>query len=139
VSSDHALDIDGVTPYLLDPVTISGSAQDDMFMSFEDSTGSCDFEMHTNLTVAGLTGIIGVADCPTAGEVDASASLDMSCLSTGDNPADQLDVNGTWTMSASFSGGLMHVTYSDGTTYWQSTEDCGASDQPLAVWAPHPF
>ncbi len=113
-------------------ITISGTTRDTLDFSVSDGQGECDILLSQwldfdNLEILVQTGVDD--DCPQDGSITATFTIDLSCIG-GDNPGplEQLDIEGTWTISAVINdNGTVTITYTDGTTTWQVTEeiDCG--------------
>lgn len=112
-------------------ITIAGTTRDTLDFSVSDGQGNCDMLLSQWLDINNFEILIqsGADDCPQDGSISATVTIDLSCTG-GDNPGplEQLDIEGTWTMSAVINdNGTATITYSDGTTTWQITEelDCG--------------
>ncbi len=134
VAVNQSLDIDGITPSMLTPVTVSGSLTESLLATFADTASSCSLDMSTTVNVNNVQAVLSGDNCPTSGTLSAVAALEMSCTGSDDLA---LDVDGTWNLTAEFDGNLQHLTYSDGTTYWEVTEECNApAATPFAHWFP---
>jgi len=118
----HALDIAGDlngTGLLI----INGSAIDSLQGIFSDSSASCNLHVNTNMTVNDVN-INNGSNCPSSGNISITANMALACAGQGDSSLDSLNINGGWTVTATFLGSQVKYTYSNATTTWSATETC---------------
>ncbi|MBU8933414.1 MAG: hypothetical protein KOO62_05345 [candidate division Zixibacteria bacterium] len=131
IGSHHRVDFEVNVTDTDSVATIDGTAHDTIAIAWADDVTTCELEMASVTTVDGLELLLnGGDDCPLDGTISVTMAIDMDC--TGDSPIgwDQLNIDGTWTMTAVVNGNrTITVTISDGTTTWTTTEtlDCGPS------------
>jgi len=121
-SGYHALDIAGdlMGTGLL---AINGSGIDSIQGTFSDSSASCTLHANTNITVNDIN-VNNSSDCPTSGNISITANMTLACSGQGSSPLDSLNINGGWTVTATFTGNQIKYTYSNATTTWSATETC---------------
>jgi len=124
VSSDQSLDIANLTYDMLTPVTVNGTSNEEAAFELETDSVDCSFGLTSSMTITDLVGYIEGEDCPSSGRIDVGATVDIDCVGTDANPG-VLDVSGGWTASAIYHDGMVDLSYSDGTTLWETTEQCG--------------
>lgn len=134
-SGIHSIDITGITPMLIDPVTLNGSATETFSGTDSDSGATCNFAFSNALTVNNVVvSLEGTSGCPTSGSINMTANIDMTCIQNLGSAVDTVKVAGSWSFTGVFaSDGSIAITISDGTTVWQTTEPC--NQQPSA--GPH--
>lgn len=109
-------------------ITISGTTRDTLDLSISDDQSECDLELTEWLDLNDLEVLIQpiYEDCLQGGSISLTATIDLSCTGGGDNPGplEQLDIEGTWTISAVINdNGTATFTFTDGTTTWRVTEE----------------
>lgn len=131
-SFHHSLDIEFVRTDLSTTIIISGSATDTVHASFAEFGIDCALDASMDQTITSLTTTTG-EQCPTAGTVDMSASIDFACTDTANigSSIDSLTISSQWHITATVNDdSSVTVHYSDNTSQWTVTEPC---DQPLAA------
>ena len=124
VSSDQSVDIANLSYDLLTPVTVNGTSHEEAVFVLETDSVDCSFGLTSAMTITDLVGYIEGEDCPSSGRIDVGATVDIDCVGTDADPG-VLDVNGGWNASAIYHDGMVDLSYSDGTTLWETTEQCG--------------
>lgn len=109
-------------------ITISGTTRDTLDLSISDDQSECDLELTEWLDLNDLEVLIQpiYEDCLQGGSISLTATIDLSCTGGGDNPGplEQLDIEGTWTITAVINdNGTATFTFTDGTTTWRVTEE----------------
>lgn len=106
-------------------ITIAGSVDDTVTLVWAGQDYECSLEMSSNQAVDNLVVLISASgDCPQSGSLSAVATIDLLCYGLGASQFNELDVNGTWTMTAQVNENQSAtITYSDGTTAWVITEN----------------
>ncbi|HOP06379.1 MAG TPA: hypothetical protein PLF13_03715 [candidate division Zixibacteria bacterium] len=107
-----------------DMVEINGTFVESAEAEVSDGTTTCSLMFGSNVTANGIELDLSADDCPQAGSLSATVTVNLSCA--GSNSS-QLDVNGTWTVTASYNGVTEKVVISDGTNQWTHVEDCGGN------------
>jgi hypothetical protein len=132
--SDHSLNLTAAPVGIDTAITITGSVYDSLGMYVSDGQTQCLLDMAIELTLSELTFIGFMDECPTAGSASSTVRLDLSCEGGGSG-YDSLNVNGTWTMTATVSGDVITVSYSDGTTSWTVSGPCDEpATSPSRAW-----
>jgi len=138
-SSDHSLNITGITPELLNPVVINGSATESASGTFTDSNVVCDFTVGNSLASNDITTSIAGGTCPTSGSLHLTSAVDIFCTKTLQTGVDTVMVQGTWVVSAVFANNNITVTYQNGDTFWQYSTPCDVpAASPVSRWMPGP-
>jgi hypothetical protein len=106
-------------------ITISGSVNDTVTLVWAGQDYECHLEVSSNQAVNNLVVLVSAAgDCPQSGSLSAVATLDLLCYGLGASQYNDLDIDGTWTMSVQVNDNQSAtITYSDGTTAWVITEN----------------
>lgn len=131
-TGDHSLTVTGITPEMLTPIVINGTATETASGTDGDSAFTCTFSFTNSLTVTDITfSDTALIDCPTSGKISLSSTVDMTCIGGLGTAVDTISVAGSWTATGVFAAdGSIAITISDGTTVWQTTEPC--EQQPPA-------
>lgn len=138
-SGDHSVNITGISPELLNPVVINGTANESASGTFTDSNVVCDFSFDNALTINDLTASVAGGTCPTSGTISLSSAVDLFCTETLQTGVDTVIVQGNWTVAATFNNTNVTVTYQNGDTFWQFSTTCdGPSASPAMRWMPGP-
>ncbi len=138
-TADHSVNITGITPALINPITFNGSATESASGTFTDSNVVCDFSFNNSVAATDVVFSIAGGSCPTSGTVNLSSAVDLFCTATLQTGVDTVIVQGTWTASAAFNNGNVTVTYTNGNIVWQFTEPCdGPAASPTSRWMPGP-
>ncbi len=136
-SADDSVVIDNIDWSGVNPLIIDGSLTETFTGTFADSQMVIDVNFTNTLTADSLVAIPGSEDCPSTGLLVASASIDISAVTTIGAAVDTVAIQGNWSISAAFNNGNVTMTYFDGTTYWQTTEACGTpAASPIERWVP---
>lgn len=126
-ASHHSLSINEHVVGADTLMMVNGSAHDSVSIDSLDEQGQCSLDLAVNQTLSNLMMALDSASCPTSGTLTSSVSIDLACQGIGAD-YESLNVNGTWTMSATIDGDNITVSFSDGTTTWTTTETCGGTD-----------
>lgn len=118
-----AADFDAVDPSM----TLNGSGNDTLHATV-GANGNCDLTLTNGVTLTDVVFATGEAagDCPVSGSMTMSFGIDLSCsgLEAG---LDTLSINGGWTITATFANGVKTIHFTDGTTSWSKTQECGGT------------
>ena len=120
---DVELDVIGGDTVLV----VNGTTRDTLEFTEDDGQAECDVFLSQGLTLNNLTLMDGdFDDCMLDGSITASVTIDLSCTGSGDDPGplQQLDIEGTWTITAVINDNqTATITFTDGTTTWRVTEE----------------
>lgn len=108
-------------------LTLNGSTDDSLDNSENRDWGACDITMTMDQTITDLVfNVNGVDDCPESGTITSNATIVAFCTGLGDHAGDTLDVNSSWTVTATFNegDGTVTVTFTSGGVSWTVTESC---------------
>jgi hypothetical protein len=114
-------------------ITVNGTTRDTLDFNVSSGQGECDVFLSQGLTINNLEILLDSdldQDCMQNGSMIATASIDLTCTGSGDNPGplEQLDIEGTWTITAVINdNGTVTITFTDGTTTWRITEEIECS------------
>lgn len=120
-----------------DTISMSFSGADTIDGTSWDQLMTCDITATTSKSGSDVMFLdlpTGGESCPFSGSINASATLDMMCVATdlyvsiGGN--DTLNINGSWTVSATYqSDGSADVVFEDATTRWSTNVPCESQPQ----------
>jgi hypothetical protein len=117
--------------------TISAGYDDNFTMHLKaNDTSYCDLNFAIEATARDLyfdSAAIADETCPESGSASATATVAVSCLGNG-MVVDSLDIAGGWTANFVFHNNYVTATYSDGTTRWEVTEECGGENLGSPGW-----
>ncbi len=137
-SADNSVNVVNIDWNGINPANINGAVTENLSGTVSDSEIVVDFSFTNTLTADDIVFNFATEGCPTSGSLNLNSAIDISAIRTIGASVDTLSVNGNWEINAAFSNGNITVTYYDGTTYWQTTEDCDGSPtaSPIARWVP---
>jgi len=119
-------------------VTLNGTVDDMIYGSEESDWGSCEVTIGVDQTVTDMVfNVNGSADCPESGQIVSVSTVDAHCVGAQDHEGDTLNVNGSWTITATVNEGqgTITFTFSNGIVSWTVTKPCdGALLQLAAGW-----
>lgn len=119
-------------------LTLNGSTDDSLSSSESRDWGACDISMSMEQTITDLVfNVNGVDDCPESGTITSISTIDAFCTGLDAHAGDTLDVNSSWTVTATFNegDGTVTVTFTSGGVSWTVTESCeGGDSQASAGW-----
>lgn len=120
---NFAVDFDAVDPTM----TLNGSGNDTLHATV-GANGNCDLTLTNGATLTDVVFETGEAagECPTSGSMSMSFTIDLSCSGIGTS-LDTLNINGSWTITATFANGVETINFNDGTTSWSKTQECGGT------------
>ncbi|MDH4157122.1 MAG: hypothetical protein OEW00_07595 [candidate division Zixibacteria bacterium] len=137
-SFNHAFSI-GIDRTEIDTVyTINGSASDSLHGAYADTVSECTMDLTMAQSVFGLQIDANCGECPRAGAVIISATVDLACTGGSDNPdslGSSLQLEGAWNVTVVVNdNNTVTITYSDGTTNWVITEPCDGGVATSSRW-----
>lgn len=136
-SADDSVVIDNIDWSGVNPLIIDGSITETLTGTVSDSLAVIDFSFTNTLYADSIVAIVGSENCPSTGLLVLNSAIDISAIRSIGSMVDTLAIVGNWNISAAFNNGNVTLTYFDGTTYWQTTEACGAPvASPLERWVP---
>jgi hypothetical protein len=108
-------------------VDVNGAVHDTLFVT-PDYEGYCEVNVILDQAIAEVRLIPEIQSfCPFGGVITSVTGLDVLCVDMPEEP-DTLRVDGTWTVTATFSDdNMITVTFSDGTVSWTITGPCEES------------
>jgi len=107
---------------------VSGTTRDTLEFYVSDGQGECEVFLSQWITIDDLEILVDddlEDDCMQDGSISLTATIGLSCTGGGDNPGplEQLDIEGTWTISAVINdNNTATFTFTYGTTTWRVTE-----------------
>jgi hypothetical protein len=126
IKADHAIDITGDVVENTTFFTVNGSGTDILHAQVSDESTTCDLDVTYTHTINNIKAYFQDDECPFAGTVSVTCAIDLSCASA--SSFDSLNVNGSWTITASYSDDLETITYRSGDVFWTVTQECVNSD-----------
>ncbi|MDH3892499.1 MAG: hypothetical protein OEV49_15650 [candidate division Zixibacteria bacterium] len=108
-------------------LTLNGSTDDQIYSGENREWGVCDITMTLDQTITNLVFNVNVeGDCPESGTISSISSIDAFCTGLDANAGDTLDVNSSWTVTATINEGegTVTVTFTSGAISWTVTEPC---------------
>jgi|GEM_PF-2058143 len=105
-----------------DTISLNGSLVEQVDMSVEDTSGTCDMSLGTSVTVSNVQMDMTSDGCPNTGSLTAAVSVNLTCQGDGM----QLSVDGTWTATGTFNGETTTTVISDGENQWTEVDSCGS-------------
>jgi len=131
-NSDASIDLTG--EYQGD-FTLNGTSYDAVSLAVTDGDATCALDISAAQIYRDV--YVPSSDqgesCPTDGRIDVAASIDLQCEGQAPDGYDELSINGDWNIAYIFNDGTITVVYSDGTTQWTTTDQCGAE----VTYSPH--
>ncbi|MCP4567275.1 MAG: hypothetical protein GY841_06825 [FCB group bacterium] len=110
--------------------TITGSVRDTLHGTLEDDETMCQAQVTNHQVIEGLKFSSGMSEeaCPLAGHIVASAGIDLQCSGTGETWLDSLNVNGSWTITATVNENeTVTLSFTNGVVSWTITQPCGVT------------
>lgn len=124
---NHALNM-GFDRQEIDPtMTLNGSGSDTLHATVGNA-GNCDLTLTNTVNLTNVVFATGdvAGDCPTSGSMSMSFTIDLSCTGI-ETSLDTLNINGGWTITATYANGVETINFNDGTTSWSKTHECGGT------------
>lgn len=124
---NHIIEVD-MTYGDVDTILTLNGITDDLLHSGENSDwGACDITMTMEQTITNLVfNVNGDGGCPESGTITSLSTIDAFCTGLDAHAGDTLDVNSSWTVTATFNegAGTVTVTFTSGGVSWTVTESC---------------
>ena len=115
--------------------TLNGTSSDAVSLAVTDGDATCALDISASQLYSDV--YVPSSDqgesCPTSGRIDVAASIDLQCEGQTPDGYDELSINGDWVIAYIFNDGTITVVYSDGTTQWTTTDQCGSE----VTYSPH--
>jgi hypothetical protein len=122
IKADHLLNITGDVVNETSYLTVNGSGTDVLYTQVSDGQTTCDLDVTYTPAVNNIQVYVGYDECPFAGNLSINTAISLTC--TGGSAFDSLNIEGAWTITASYSDSLETITYTNGGTTWTVTRPC---------------
>lgn len=135
---NHIIEVDMTYGDVDTILTLNGTTDDQLHSGENSDWGACDITMTMEQTITNLVfNVNGDDGCPESGTITSLSTIDAFCTGLGAHAGDTLDVNSSWTVTATFNegDGTVTVTFTSGGVSWTVTESCeGGDSQASAGW-----